>query len=459
MHIHILGIGGTFMGGVALLARAAGHTISGADGPVYPPMSTQLAAEGIDVYSGYAADQLTQVAPDQIVVGNAMRRGLPVVESMLNQSMNYISGPQWLAENILREHWVLAVAGTHGKTTTASLLAHILEYAGLSPGFLIGGVPKNFGVSARLTESPFFVVEADEYDTAFFDKRSKFVHYHPRTLILNNIEFDHADIFSDIEAIKQQFHQLVRTVPGNGLIIGNASDDQIQDTLSRGCWTPTEDFDFANDGVDKGWRVRMTKPDGSHFQVLFNGEIQGEVNWNLLGYHNVSNALAALLAARHAGVPITTGMAALPSFAGVARRLEMLGDAGGVYLYDDFAHHPTAIAATLNALRAHIGTGNLVAVVEPRSNTMRMGKHEDGLASAFKAADKTWFYQPPDIDWSLEKIVSGLGQDARVARTIDELANGLIPTLTPGDHVVFMSNGSFDGLPRRIQQALTEREV
>lgn len=445
------------MGGLALLARSAGHVISGADGPIYPPMSTQLAAEGIETYSDYASDQLAQEQPDQVVVGNAMRRGLPVIETMLNQSMSYISGPQWLAENILKSHWVLAVAGTHGKTTTASLLAHILEYAGMSPGFLIGGVPKNFGISARLTKSPFFVVEADEYDTAFFDKRSKFVHYRPRTLILNNIEFDHADIFPDVEAIKHQFHQLVRTVPGNGLIISNASDNQIQDTLSRGCWTPTEGFDFAKDDVDRGWRVRLKNPDGSHFQILFDGEIQGEVNWHLLGNHNVSNALAALLAARHAGVPISTGMAALPSFRGVARRLEMLGDAGGIYLYDDFAHHPTAIAATLKALRAHIGSANLIAVVEPRSNTMRMGRHQDRLASAFQAADKTWFYQPPDIDWSLGKIASVLGQDARVAQTIDELTSELVRTLSPGDHVVFMSNGSFAGLPGRVRQALKAR--
>ncbi|AOU97260.1 UDP-N-acetylmuramate:L-alanyl-gamma-D-glutamyl-meso-diaminopimelate ligase [Acidihalobacter yilgarnensis] len=457
MHIHILGIGGTFMGGLAQLARAAGHTVSGADGPLYPPMSTQLAAVGIEVHTGYDPEQLAPV-PDQVVVGNVMRRGLPVVEALLDRGIDYTSGPQWLAEHVLRGRWVLAVAGTHGKTTTASLLAHILEHAGLSPGFLIGGVPANFGVSARLTESPFFVVEADEYDTAFFDKRSKFVHYRPRTLVLNNLEFDHADIFPDIEAIQRQFHHLVRTVPGNGLIVDNTDDACLRGVLAQGCWTPTEDFGAAEMG-DQGWRVRLLRPDGSRFEILQDGESRGAVSWDLLGRHNASNALAALLAARHAGVPLAVGLDALPGFRGVARRLEMLGEVAGVHLYDDFAHHPTAIATTLEGLRARVGAARLVAVLEPRSNTMRMGVHRDRLAAALREADRSWLYRPADLGWSLDEVATALGTRARVEPDIDRLAAELVDTLVPGDHVVFMSNGGFGGLPARVRAALAEREA
>ncbi|OBS08635.1 UDP-N-acetylmuramate:L-alanyl-gamma-D-glutamyl-meso-diaminopimelate ligase [Acidihalobacter prosperus] len=455
MHIHILGIGGTFMGGLAQLARAAGHTVSGADGPLYPPMSTQLAAAGIAVHSGYDPEQLSP-PPDQVVVGNVMRRGLPVVEALLDRGIDYTSGPQWLAEHVLRGRWVLAVAGTHGKTTTASLLAHILEHAGLSPGFLIGGVPANFGVSARLTESPFFVVEADEYDTAFFDKRSKFVHYRPRTLVLNNLEFDHADIFPDVEAIQRQFHHLVRTVPSNGLIVDNADDARLRGVLAQGCWTPTAPFGDADLG-DAGWRVRLLQPDGSRFEILQDGESRGQVSWSLLGRHNAGNALAALLAARHAGVPLPLGLQALSSFRGVARRLESLGEVAGVQLYDDFAHHPTAIATTLEGLRARVGAARLVAVLEPRSNTMRMGVHRDRLADALRAADRSWLYQPADLGWSLAGVADALGPRAHVEADLDRLVAELGDSLRPGDHVVFMSNGGFGGLPARVRAALAAR--
>ncbi|MEJ2480962.1 MAG: UDP-N-acetylmuramate:L-alanyl-gamma-D-glutamyl-meso-diaminopimelate ligase [Acidihalobacter sp.] len=450
MHIHILGIGGTFMGGIAQLAKAAGHEVSGSDAQLYPPMSTQLEAAGIAVYSGYDPAQL-QPAPDQVVVGNVMRRGLPVVEALLESGLDYTSGPQWLAENVLRGRWVLAVAGTHGKTTTSSLLAHILQHAGLEPGFLIGGVPADFGVSARLTDSPFFVVEADEYDTAFFDKRSKFVHYRPRTLVLNNLEFDHADIFPDLAAIQRQFHHLVRTVPGGGLIVRRADEAALEEVLAMGCWTPTEDF--ALDDGD-GWRARLLTEDGSRFQVLHEGRSQGEVAWNMLGRHNVSNALAALLAARHAGVPLETGLEAVASFRGVARRLQSLGEVKGIALYDDFAHHPTAVATTLQGLRARQPRARLIAVLEPRSNTMRMGVHRARLGASLAGADRVFLFQPPDLDWPLEEVADELGGRASVSADLGALETALLEELRPGDHVVFMSNGSFGGLPRRVREVL-----
>jgi UDP-N-acetylmuramate: L-alanyl-gamma-D-glutamyl-meso-diaminopimelate ligase len=453
MHIHILGIGGTFMGGIAQLAKAAGHEVSGSDAQLYPPMSTQLEAAGIAVHSGYDPAQL-EPAPDQVVVGNVMRRGLPVVEALLESGLDYTSGPQWLAEHVLRGRWVLAVAGTHGKTTTSSLLAHILQQAGLEPGFLIGGVPADFGVSARLTDSPFFVVEADEYDTAFFDKRSKFVHYRPRTLVLNNLEFDHADIFPDLAAIQRQFHHLVRTVPGGGLIVRRGDDSALDEVLAMGCWTPVEDFTL-NGG--NGWSAKLLAEDGSRFQVLHDGRPQGEVEWQMLGRHNVSNALAALLAARHAGVPLETGLEAVASFRGVARRLQALGEVGGVTLYDDFAHHPTAIATTLQGLRARQPQARLIAVLEPRSNTMRMGVHRARLASSLDGADRVFLFQPPDLGWPLDEVARELPGRASVNADLDALEAALLEELRPGDHVVFMSNGSFGGLPKRVREALLER--
>ncbi|AOV17694.1 UDP-N-acetylmuramate:L-alanyl-gamma-D-glutamyl-meso-diaminopimelate ligase [Acidihalobacter aeolianus] len=453
MHVHILGIGGTFMGGLAQLAKAAGHEVSGSDTQLYPPMSTQLEAAGIAVHEGYDPAQLDP-APDQVVVGNFMRRGVPAVEAMLDRGLDYTSGPQWLAEHVLHGRWVLAVAGTHGKTTTSSLLAHILQHAGLEPGFLIGGVPADFGVSARLGESPFFVVEADEYDTAFFDKRSKFVHYRPRTLLLNNLEYDHADIFPDLAAIQRQFHHLVRTVPGNGLIVRRGDDAALDEMLAMGCWTPVEPFTL--DGGD-GWSARLIAEDGSRFEVLHDNRPLGEIAWKLLGRHNVSNALGALLAARHAGVPLESGLEAVSSFGGVARRLQVVGDVAGVTLYDDFAHHPTAIATTLQGLRARSGRARIVAVLEPRSATMRMGVHRQTLGASLSQADRVFLYQPSDLGWSLREVAAELGERAAVLADLDGLEAALIGELRASDQVVFMSNGSFGGLPLRVRAALAER--
>ena len=366
MHIHILGICGTFMGGVAAIAREAGHRVTGCDAGVYPPMSTQLESQGIDLIEGYSPEQI-RLEPDVFVVGNVVSRGNLLMEEILGRNLSYISGPQWLAENVLRDKWVLAVAGTHGKTTTSSMLAWILADAGMEPGFLIGGIPQNFGISARLgSDSPFFVIEADEYDTAFFDKRSKFVHYRPRTTILNNLEFDHADIFADLAAIEHQFHQLVRIVPGNGLIVTNGKDESLQRVLAKGCWTPLEKV-----GTPDGWQA-STQDDGG-INISYRGETQGILNWELMGDHNRMNALAALSAARHAGVPVRAGIAALAQFKNVKRRMEVRGVVKGVTVYDDFAHHPTAIQTTLQGLRDKVNGGHIIAVLEPRSNTMKMG--------------------------------------------------------------------------------------
>lgn len=425
MKIHILGICGTFMGGIALLARAQGHEVTGADTNVYPPMSTMLAEQGVDILQGYQAQDFPADA-DAIVVGNVMRRGLDVVEHLLDHNLPYTSGPQWLGENILRERWVLAVAGTHGKTTTASMLSWILEYAGLKPGFLIGGVPQNFGVSARLGDSPFFVVEADEYDTAFFDKRSKFVHYHPRTVILNNLEYDHADIFPDVQAIKTQFHHLMRTVPGSGLAVVNAQDANLSDTLAMGCWTPVETF------ADGDWRADYLQADGSEFRVFCQGVEQGVVRWDLLGEHNVNNALAAIAAARHAGVPAEHAIAGLAEFQGVKRRMQVRGTVRGVTVYDDFAHHPTAITTTLAGLRAKVGKARIIALLEPRSNTMRMGTHGAAVAAALQVADYAFIYQLPEWD------------------DIDALVATVVQLAQAGDHVLVMSNGGFGGIHDKL---------
>ena len=447
MKIHILGICGTFMGGIALLARAQGHEVTGADSNVYPPMSTMLAEQGVAIMSGYLPQDLPADA-DAIVVGNVMKRGLDVVEYMLDHNLPYTSGPQWLGEQILRERWVLAVAGTHGKTTTASMLAWILEYAGLQPGFLIGGVPENFGVSARLGESPFFVVEADEYDTAFFDKRSKFVHYHPRTVILNNLEYDHADIFPDVQAIKTQFHHLMRTVPSSGLAVVNGGDAHLKETLAMGCWTPVETF------ADGDWRAHYLQADGSEFQVFFKEQAQGVVRWELLGEHNVNNALAAIAAARHAGVPVAHAVEALAEFKGVKRRMQLRGVVRDVAVYDDFAHHPTAITTTLAGLRAKVGAARIIALLEPRSNTMRMGTHKAQLATALQAADVVLLYQPQGLGWDLADVVAQIGDKAELVQDIDALAAQVAQLAGAGDHILVMSNGGFGGIHDKLLAGL-----
>ena len=451
MHIHILGICGTFMGGIALLAREQGVRVSGSDAGVYPPMSTQLKEQGIVLHEGYAPDPLSP-APDQVVIGNALSRGNPAVERVLNERLAYTSGPQWLAEHVLADRWVLAVAGTHGKTSTASLLAWILEYAGLTPGFLIGGIPANFGVSARLGSGPFFVVEADEYDTAFFDKRSKFVHYRPRTLVLNNLEFDHADIFPDLAAIKRQFHHLVRTVPGNGLIIENGDDASLAEVLAMGCWTPREAVSV--NGREAVWRVRRQSADGSRFDVLLDGGPAGTVNWQQIGEHNMHNALAAIAAARHAGVPVSTAIEALAEFQGVKRRMEVRGRVNGVTVYDDFAHHPTAIATTLQGLRNRVGAERILLVLEPRSNTMRMGVHSGTLAASMQGADRIWMHESGDLAWSLTDVAQATGVPASVSGSVQAIIDEIVREARPGDHILIMSNGGFGGIHEKLLSRL-----
>ena len=451
MHIHILGICGTFMGGIAQLARAVGHQVSGSDANVYPPMSTQLEQAGIQLQEGFSAAHL-QPPPDQIVVGNAMARGNAAIEYMLDQGLAYTSGPQWLAEHILAGRWVLAVAGTHGKTSTASILAWILEYAGLNPGFLIGGVPNNFGVSARLGDTPFFVVEADEYDTAFFDKRSKFVHYRPRTVILNNLEFDHADIFTDVASIQRQFHHLVRTIPASGLIINNADDGNLSEVLEMGCWTPVETVSAG--AFPAQWRANKLSAGGSQFEVWFEGAVQGVVHWDQLGDHNVHNALAAIAAARHVGVPVAQAIAALAEFKGVKRRMEVRGQARGATIYDDFAHHPTAIQTTLAGLRGKVGTARILAVLEPRSNTMRLGVHRDSLAPSLAQADRVWLFEPPDLGWDLAEVARATRPRTDVIASVDDLVAAVAGEVQSGDHVLIMSNGGFGGFHGKLLAAL-----
>ena len=449
MHLHILGIAGTFMGGIAQLAQAAGHQVSGADAQVYPPMSDQLAQAGISFREGFEPEQLEQENPDVIVVGNVMRRGMPVIEEMLDRNWRYVSGPQWLYENILHDRWVLAVSGTHGKTSTASMLAWILEYAGLNPGFLIGGVPENFGVSARLGEAPFFVIEADEYDTAFFDKRSKFVHYHPRTLIINNLEFDHADIFSSLADIQRQFHHLVRIVPPSGLIVHPRDSDAVDDVLAMGCWS--EQQTIGSNGAD-GWSYELLLADGSAIEFYLEGEPMGVLRWDMLGDHNARNALAACVAARHAGVGIDHAIEALSRFKGIKRRLELRGDVAGVRVYDDFAHHPTAIATTLAGLRQRVGEARIIVAFEPRSNTMRQGVHRDTLAASFVDADALMVLQPDDLGWDIAALDYPLPTE--FAATVDALLVSLLDRVKAGDHVVIMSNGGFGGLHERLLEAL-----
>ncbi|MBV8146469.1 MAG: UDP-N-acetylmuramate:L-alanyl-gamma-D-glutamyl-meso-diaminopimelate ligase [Gammaproteobacteria bacterium] len=456
MHVHILGICGTFMGGVAALARAAGFTVTGSDRNVYPPMSTQLEALGIAITEGFDAAQLSP-APDVVVVGNVMTRGQPVVEALLESSLPYVSGPEWLSREVLKDRWVLAVAGTHGKTTTASLLAWILESAGLDPGFLIGGVPANFGVSARLGRGRFFVIEADEYDTAFFDKRAKFVHYRPRTVVLNNLEYDHADIYPDIGAIQRQFHHLIRIVPGSGRIVWNAADAQLRETLALGCWTPCEGFARTLHSEAR-WSARALPgaADFSRFEVLEGGEPRGAVEWSLIGGHNVDNALAAIAAARHAGVEVPRAVAALKDFGGIARRLQLRGEVNGIRVYDDFAHHPTAIATTIDGLRRRAGAARILAVLEPRSHTMRMGVHEHTLAPALAGADEVWLYTPPDLGWDTGTVLRALGGRGHGSADVDSLARALALAARPGDQVLIMSNGGFGGLHGKLLAQLQQ---
>ncbi len=459
MHVHILGICGTFMGGVAAIARSAGHRVSGSDRNVYPPMSTQLAALGIELSDGFGTEQLNP-RPDVVVVGNVCTRGMPVIEALLESGIPYTSGPEWLAREVLAERWVLAVAGTHGKTTTAAMLAWILEDAGLAPGFLIGGIPGNFAQSARLGELPFFVIEADEYDTAFFDKRAKFVHYRPRTLVLNNLEFDHADIYPDLAAIERQFHHLVRTVPGSGRLLVNARDAHLARVLAQGCWSEVERFARAGAGAAAApqWTAELAAgSDGSEFSVRWGEQTCGTVRWPLMGLHNVDNALAAIGAARHAGVPPSRACAALADFAGVRRRMELRGTVAGVKVYDDFAHHPTAIATTLEGLRRRVGSERIIAVLEPRSHTMRVGTHRDTLADSLRGADSVWLYAPSDLGWDALGALRGLGGKAHVAHDLDGLIAGLGHELRAGDHALLMSNGGFGGLHERLLARLAAR--
>ncbi|OHX14475.1 UDP-N-acetylmuramate:L-alanyl-gamma-D-glutamyl-meso-diaminopimelate ligase [Chromobacterium sphagni] len=451
MHIHILGICGTFMGGIAAIAKQAGHKVTGCDANVYPPMSTQLEAMGIELTQGFGAEQV-DLDPDVYVIGNVVTRGKPLMEEILNRGLPYISGPQWLAENVLQDKWVLAVAGTHGKTTTSSMLAWILEDAGLASGFLIGGIPQNFGVSARLpgapaqdadSVSPFFVIEADEYDTAFFDKRSKFVHYRPRTAVLNNLEFDHADIFADLAAIETQFHHLVRTIPGNGRIVSNGREASLDRVLERGCWTPVERF-----GADQGWQLGALAEDGS-FEVLLDGKSQGAVGWALMGEHNRLNALAAIAAARHVGVTVKDAIAALSRFENVKRRMEVKGVAGGVTVYDDFAHHPTAIATTLEGLRRKVGAARILAVLEPRSNTMKLGSMKDALPVSLQLADRV-FCSAVGLNWNPAEALTPLGGKAQTFSDFDALVDAIVAEAQPGDHLLVMSNGGFGGIHQKL---------
>ena len=456
MHLHIVGICGTFMGGIAALARASGHRVTGSDRAVYPPMSTQLASLGIDVIEGYGPEQVA-LEPDVFVIGNVMSRGNPLIEEILASGRPYESGPEWLARNVLAGRWVLGVAGTHGKTTTSSLLASILEHAGLEPGFLVGGVPLDFDVSARLGAGRHFVVEADEYDTAFFDKRAKFVHYRPRTAILNNLEHDHADIYPDVASIQRQFHLLLRTIPGNGRIVMNGADANLEQVLGMGCWTPVERF--ASDATSTAdWRIDADPAAAwARFSVHRAGRHVGDVDWGLLGRHNAENGLAALAAAHHAGVDVRAGIEALSRFRGVRRRLEVRGTVDGVVVYDDFAHHPTAIASTLEGVRQKAGAGRVIAVLEPRSNTMKLGTHKAALADSLRGADRVFVYKSPEVKWDVADAMRPLGGLAAVHDGLDSLVPALVAEARPGDHYVLMSNGSFGGLHERLLAALRAR--
>lgn len=446
MHIHILGICGTFMGGIALLARSLGHKVTGSDQNVYPPMSTQLEDLGIELTVGYDPEQLDP-APDMVVIGNAMSRGNPAVEAVLERKLPYTSGPQWLLENLLKDKWVLAAAGTHGKTSTSSMLAWILEYAGMKPGFLIGGIPENFGESARVGDSAFFVIEADEYDTAFFDKRSKFVHYRPNTLIINNLEFDHADIFEDLAAIQKQFHHLIRMVPGNGLILKPQNVQAIEQTLEMGCWTEQQ-------SVGHHWQSELLTDDGSAFKVLFNNEVVGQVNWSLIGQHNVHNGLMAIAAARNVGVTPETAAMALAEFKNVKRRMELRGEVNNIRVYDDFAHHPTAIHTTIEGLRKQVKDAKITAILEPRSNTMKMGIHKASLVESLQEADEIVIFQPDSLSWSLADFAKQSVKPMLIFADLDAMIEHITEQAKSGDHLLVMSNGGFGGIHQKLLDGL-----
>jgi len=450
MHIHILGICGTFMGGAATLARQLGHKVTGCDANVYPPMSTLLESQGIEIIQGFDRSQL-EPAPDLVVIGNAMSRGNPCVEYVLDKNLKYTSGPQWLQEFLLQDRWVMAVAGTHGKTTTASMLTWVLEECGYKPGFLVGGVLGNFGESARLGESMFFVVEADEYDSAFFDKRSKFVHYRPRTLVLNNLEFDHADIFDDLAAIQRQFHHLIRTVPSTGRIFAPKYDKPLEQVLEQGCWSELE---FT--GEDGQWKANKLKKDGSVFDIYFEDEKVGQVDWDLVGDHNVSNALMVVASARHVGVTPDLACEALGKFINTKRRLEFKGEVNGVTVYDDFAHHPTAIDLTLGGLRNKVGDKKIIAVLEPRSSTMKLGVHKDTLAASLHAADSVYLFQPDNIAWSVDDVAKQCSQPAYTHNDIDAFVDMIVAEAQPGDQILVMSNGGFEGIHGKLLDKLSQ---
>jgi len=454
MHLHILGICGTFMGGIAAIAKQMGFRVSGCDANVYPPMSTQLEQLGIELKQGYKIEHLDD-EPDLVIVGNAMARGNPMVEYVLDRKIAYTSGPQWLLENVLKDRWVLAVSGTHGKTTTSSMLTWILEYAGMKPGFLIGGVPQNFDCSARLGSAPFFVIEADEYDTAFFDKRSKFVHYRPNTLVINNMEFDHADIFNDISDIQRQFHHLIRMVPNNGLILSPKNEAAINETLRMGCWTPSE-LSVGDSDKALGWHAEKRIADGSEYIVSFKGEVQGMVKWNLIGDFNIENGLMAIAAARHAGVTSAVAIEALAEFINTKRRLELRGEVNKVRVFDDFAHHPTAITKTLAGVRANVGKNRVIAVLEPRSNTMKSGVHKDTLAKSLTDADVVYVYQGDQVKWSVDALIDDCTQPCFVEQSIDKLVSGIISNSQSGDTIVVMSNGGFGGIHEKLLSALAD---
>ena len=451
MHIHILGICGTFMGSLAQLAKSAGHTVSGCDANVYPPMSTQLEQAGITLIEGFDPRQL-QPAPDLIVVGNALSRGNPCVEYMLDQQLAYISGPQWLGENLLRNKHVLAVSGTHGKTSTSSMLAKILDAAGFNPGFLIGGVPQDFGVSARLSDSDYFVVEADEYDSAFFDKRSKFVHYFSNTLIINNLEFDHADIFENLAAIQKQFHHVVRTVPSTGTVIYPAADANIAAVIEQGCWSQQQAF--GSESSD--WQYRLIAEDGSSFEVMYGDQI-ARVNWQQTGLHNVLNGLSAVIAAHQVGVSLEQCCNGLSDFVGVKRRMEVIYQDRGITVYDDFAHHPTAIKTTIEGLRAKVGQDKIVAVIEPRSATMKLGIHKDSLSASVSLADQVYWYQNPAIDWDINAVASSCSVPATATADIKQLLELVAQMATADTHIVIMSNGGFEGFHGLLTERLGRR--
>jgi len=450
MHIHILGICGTFMGGVAIIAKSLGYKVTGSDKNVYPPMSTQLEEQGIELIQGFDPSQLDS-KPDLVVIGNAMSRGNPCVEAVLDKQIPYISGPQWLLEHVLKDKWVLAVAGTHGKTSTSSMLAWILEYAHMAPGFLIGGVPENFGLSARLGDTPFFVIEADEYDSAFFDKRSKFVHYHPRTLVLNNLEFDHADIFEDLNAIKKQFHHLVRTVPSSGRIILPNHDQALMNVKHMGCWSEVEYLDSELGG---NWSTEKVKEDGTLFEIFLNSKKQGQVHWQLMGDHNVANALGAIAAARHVGVTPEIAIEALAEFKSIKRRMEVKGKINNITVYDDFAHHPTAIKTTLAGLRAKVGNERIIAVLEPRSNTMKLGIHKEAIVSALKEADLVYCFEGEGVNWSMQEMFAEQGKAVDISNDIDLLCDKLVQEANANDHILIMSNGGFAGIHQKLLNQL-----